>query len=234
MANVVACTCGARIRLPETGSGQSLRCPRCKAVLVVARDEKIVASVLADPADQAGTCPICQSAIGHADAVIVCPLCDQVHHNECWTEVGGCATYGCQNAPTSEKNALTAPTTSAWGDTKKCPACGETIKSIALKCRYCGTGFETVDPLTLRDLRGQVAKVERLQSTRVTVGVLFAISVLLGCLAPLLAVISLSYVLPRRQTLAKAGPTYLVMGYSAIGISLLYSVLLLLFFLFSR
>ncbi len=106
MADVVACTCGARIRLPETRSGQSLRCPRCKAVLVVARDERIVASALVDPAEQAGTCPICQSAIGHADAVIVCPLCDQVHHNECWTEVGGCATYGCQNAPTSEKNAL--------------------------------------------------------------------------------------------------------------------------------
>ncbi len=79
-----------------------------------------------------------------------------------------------------------------------------------------------------------MAKAERLQSTRATVSILFATSVLVGCLAPLLAIISLSYVLPRRQALAKAGPTYLVMGYSAIGISVLYSVLLLLFFLFSR
>jgi hypothetical protein len=159
---------------------------------------------------------------------MVCPLCEQVHHRDCWTEVGGCATYGCENAPKAEKGAAVEPPLSAWGDTKKCPACGETIKAIALRCRFCGTDFESVDPLSLKDLRGQAVKQERLQATRNTVVVLFVLSIL-GCLAPILAIVAPCYIVPKRAQVARAGPIYLAMGYSAIGISALYSILLLLF-----
>jgi hypothetical protein len=40
-------------------------------------------------------------------------------------------------------------------------------------------------------------------------------------------------VLLQRDVIAKAGPSYLVMGYSAMGISYLYSILMVLFVLFS-
>jgi len=233
MATLVSCACGARVKLPEDRSNRAFRCPRCKAELVAAGDGPIVTSALAGPRTEGATCPICQSAVGPDEAVLVCPTCEQVHHRECWTDVGGCATYGCDNAPKSEKAAPVVAPLSAWGDTKKCPACGEKIKSIALRCRYCGTDFETVDPLTLKDLRGQAVKEERLQSTRTLVIVLFVISIV-GCLAPVLAIAAPCYVLLKRRTIARAGPTYLVMGYSAIAISLLYSILMALFFLFSR
>jgi hypothetical protein len=233
MSVLVSCACGARIKLPEIQSNRAFRCPRCKAELVTAGGRRIVTSALAGPRTVGATCPICQSPLGPEEQVFACPSCEQIHHRECWVEVGGCATYGCENAPKSEKADAVGVPLSAWGDTKKCPACGETIKSIALRCRYCGTDFETVNPLSLKDLRGQVKKEERLQLTRSMVTAMFVLSIA-GCLAPLLAIAAPCYVAIKQKTITRCGPAYVVMAYSAIGISLLYSILLALFFLFSR
>jgi uncharacterized membrane protein len=94
------------------------------------------------------------------------------------------------------------------------------------------TEFDTVDPLSLKDLRMQVVKGVRLQSARALVVVLFVLSIV-GCLAPIIAIVATVYVLTQRDTIARAAPSYLVMGYSAMGISFLYSILMVLFVLFS-
>jgi hypothetical protein len=62
--------------------------------------------------------------------------------------------------------------------------------------------------------------------------VLFVLSIV-GCFAPLIAIAATAYVLLQRDIIAKAGPSYLVMGYSAMAISFLYSILMVLFVLFS-
>ncbi len=193
----------------------------------------VVITAATSPGAGTASCPICQSAIGADEGVLTCPECRQVHHRECWVEVGGCGTYGCKHAPSpdDEKRADVAPH-AAWGDTKKCPACKENIKAIALRCRYCGTDFATVDPLSVQDLHDQAEIVAAQRAMRMTVSVLFVLS-LIGCLAPLMLIIDLAWVLPNRRPLAKAGPFYVVLGYSSIVVSAVYSVLMLGFFLFS-
>jgi hypothetical protein len=179
-------------------------------------------------------CPICQTGISADEELAACPACDQVHHQECWTEIGGCGTYGCERAPTVDKaDGGPQPRRSAWGDTKECPACRETIKAIALRCRYCGTEFDTVDPLTARDLRRRARREEEARALRRTVVIVFILS-LIGLLAPVMVFVSPVVVLPRHKRIVKAGPIYAVLGYTAIALSVLYSVLWLGFVLLSR
>jgi hypothetical protein len=220
--------------MPESASERTLRCPKCKTNLVTSVQAKILASSQPKTGAHDTLCPICLSGIDPGTAAKTCPDCGQIHHEECWGEMGGCSTYGCDQAPVIAKEGQPAarPLT-AWGDTKKCPACGETIKSIALRCRYCGEDFDTVDPLAVSDLRRGARKSKKLRKLQTGVVVLFIFS-LVGCPAPLILIISPLVILPQRKLLAQAGPFFLVLGYASIVLSALYSVLLLLFFVFSQ
>ena len=196
-------------------------------------DDQVITLQPGETLGVGGTCPICQSPIETDDVSLSCPECQQVHHRECWAEVGGCSTYGCPKAPALVKEEPAETPRSAWGDTKKCPMCAETIKAIALRCRYCGTDFDTVDPLTVRDLKKKEARKETTQGLQKSVWALFIFS-LVGCLAPLVIFFNLIWFLPKRQEIAKAGPFYTVLGYASLTVTVIYNVLILVFFVFGN
>lgn len=177
-------------------------------------------------------CPVCQTAVAEGERVQNCAACGQLHHGACWEEVGGCATYGCANAHETVKPQESAQPTSAWGDTKKCPACGETIKAIALRCRYCNSDFPTIDPMTAADLRKRAWNADEAKSTRTATIVLFAFS-LIGIFAPIMVIVCLVWMWPNRKKIEKAGPAFLVLGYAALGLSVIYSLMMLMFFALS-
>ncbi|MGO8749845.1 MAG: RING finger protein [Thermoguttaceae bacterium] len=232
MSQVITCQCGAKVRLPEETANRAFRCPKCKNGIALTLDAKVLRSAPLKPGAAGATCPICQSGIALAEPVVTCPQCDQIHHGECWAEIGGCGTYGCKQAPALEKGAATSQPLTAWGDTKKCPVCGETIKSIALRCRYCQTDFDTAQPISLRDIERREKKKETQKGWRTKIIVLFAMSLLLGCLAPLMAIINCILFLPKRREVADAGPAYVVLAYAAIIVSVIYSILMAFFIAF--
>lgn len=212
--------------MPEGAGNRQFRCPQCKMGIALTADSRALGSGQLQQSQSGAVCPICQCPIGGEEFVVTCPACDQIHHRECWAEIGGCGTYGCQQAPSAEKAAPAEQPRSAWGDTKYCPVCGEMIKAIAVRCRYCHAEFDTVDPLTIHDLRRKGKKQEAARGLRNLVLVLFILS-LIGCLAPILLPVNLVALAPRREAIAKAGPLMLVLAYAAIIVSLLYSLMLI-------
>ena len=170
-------------------------------------------------------CSICRTLVQTTDASSTCESCLQTFHTSCWTELGGCATYGCEKAAVAEKPALAPVVGAGWGDTKACPACGATIGSGLLVCR-CGAEFPYADPMTRDEYRVWRAKGNATRRVRTTLLVLFLVS-LAGLTAPVTGAIA-GYIAWRERTrMQGADGTYLAMGYGAAALGATHTLVIL-------
>ena len=62
---------------------------------------------LADTFSAGGTCPFCQNTVVVEEPIISCPRCAAVHHEQCWRDNGGCASYACDTAAHRNPDTLT-------------------------------------------------------------------------------------------------------------------------------
>ena len=72
-------------------------------------------------------CMICHTLIRDGEETRECPECRETFHEACWTDLGGCASYGCGQATVAEKGPPARRLRTTWGDTKKCPSCGRSL-----------------------------------------------------------------------------------------------------------
>jgi hypothetical protein len=154
-----------------------------------------------------------------------CPSCRQTYHASCWTDLGGCATYGCEKAAVAEKPPPPRVVGAGWGDVKTCPKCRKEIASSLLLCG-CGAQFPSADPMSPQDYIRWIEDRARQKGARRTILILFILA-LTGFLAPFCGAGAGIVAYARRQMLAGADGTYLAMGYGAAALGLLYTILII-------
>jgi predicted RNA-binding Zn-ribbon protein involved in translation (DUF1610 family) len=179
------------------------------------------------------TCAICLSPVSEGDAKAGCPDCKAEYHADCWQENGGCALYGCAQAPqVAQRQSIEIPV-SYWGqENKPCPACGQQILAAATRCRHCGTTFASARPEDAAAFQQRTALEQRLPKVKRTVLWLFGISAI-PCTAPAGAVWGLVWYPTHRdevKSLPSLYPALCKIGLGlAIGQTIMFVVMGLLY-----
>jgi hypothetical protein len=171
-------------------------------------------------------CTICHTLIAPEDPVAECPTCRQQYHQGCWDELGGCATYGCQEAAPAEKPQPAAVVGAGWGDWKTCPHCRREIGASLVVCP-CGARFPNADPMTGPEYRAWLERERWVRGRKLTILLLFIAS-LLGIPAPATGAVAGGLAHQAREELAGSDGTYVAIGYGAAALGAVNLLLMLL------
>lgn len=176
------CThCSQPLDVPDVAAGSTLACPTCDQQVTVP-----TAVPAAPPATSSGPlCAICLTPVSENESKTSCPACNAAYHTQCWTENGGCAAYGCSQAPAVESRRSIEIPVSYWGqEHKNCPKCGQQILAAAVRCRHCGATFESARPQQSDEFQRRTALTQRLPGAKRMMVWIFVFS-LLPCFAPI-------------------------------------------------
>lgn len=169
-------------------------------------------------------CSICYTVLNPDEERTSCPSCKSDYHTGCWTEIGGCGSYGCAHAAVAQKPPLPVLVGAGWGDSKECPSCTSQISSSLLVCR-CGATFPWADPMTRAEYDAHLGRQRAIRHARIALSSMFVVT-LLGLCAPLVGPIAGVYAYRKREQLLGTGGTYLAMGYGSAAIGLFYALLI--------
>ena len=187
--------------------GAAQACPACQTSLRVpvpagAGPEQPV------EAKSSVLCAICQSPFGADDSRTACPDCQAEYHLDCWTENHGCAVYGCPQVPATEHRDTLEIPVSYWGQEHKiCPMCNAQILAAAVRCKICGTTFDSAQPLDAEQFVQKTTRVVRAPALRKQ-----AVWVFILCLVPFLAPLAVAggavWYWPRRKEIGALPSLY--------------------------
>jgi hypothetical protein len=164
-------------------------------------------------------CAICQTSISGGEALTTCPGCQAPYHAECWTENGGCAVYGCDQVPPTEGRAGLEIPVAYWGQEKKpCPVCNTPIQAAALRCRSCGTIFQTARPLDSAEFSNAASQEMQAPGLRRAIVWLFVLC-LIPFDAPVAGIIALLWFQSRREAIRKLPSLYGALIKIGIGVA---------------
>jgi hypothetical protein len=169
--------CVQKYEAPPDLAGQAPACPACGRMLEPATQSG------AEPGSaspgSAPLCAICQSPLSAGEARTACPDCHTEYHADCWIENRGCALYGCPRVPPTEGRSAIEVPIAYWGqENKACPVCGKEILAAAVRCRHCGTVFQTAHPVASDEYSRMASLKAQSPRLRKTIVWLFVLSII--------------------------------------------------------